>query len=62
MAQKGNTASIESHGRNHEVSLILKIPFSGYLKDISNVGIGAAYSWSKERFGKMTTTLSRRVG
>ena len=40
----------------------LNIPLLGYLKDVSNIGIGSSYSWSKERFGKMSTAPSKPVG
>lgn len=50
------------YGRSNQLSLNVNIPLGGYLKDISNIGIGLEYGWSKGRFGKMTSLPSKPVG
>lgn len=61
-AQLGTVDENNSPGKSQAISLNLKIPFLGYLKDISNIGIGASYSWSKERFGKRAIAPPKMVG
>ena len=48
--------------RNTEVSLNFIFPFNGFLKNISNLGIGAQFSWSEGRFGRMSSVPSRKFG
>jgi hypothetical protein len=49
-------------GKNHDAGIRISYPFAGYLKDISNMGLGAEYTWSKGRFGKLATMPSTQIG
>lgn len=48
-------------GSNHQLSLNVNTPMGGYLKDISNIGFGIEYGWSKGRFGKMHSRPEKPV-
>lgn len=61
-AQTNATDKAASKGRNNKLALNFSFPVAGYLKYISNMGIGAAYSWSKERFGKLASLPTKAVG
>ena len=62
MAQNDIAGKPKSFGRSHQVALSLNTPLSGYLKDISNMGVSTAYFWSRERFGKLALAPSKPLG
>ena len=61
-AQPESDNKPQVRGKSNQVSLNLNIPFEGYLKDISNFGIGIQYEWSKKRFGSMTSKPAKLIG
>ena len=61
-SQPENIDKTSVKGRSTELSLNINFPVSGYLKNISNISIGAEYSWSKERFGNMTIKPANLIG
>ncbi len=61
-AQQNSDDNPQSTARSNEVSLNINLPFSGYLKDISNFGLGLEYRWSNGRFGRMPALPSKPIG
>lgn len=62
ISQPENSEKTKSAGRSNAVSLNFNTPVGGYLKDLSNFSMGATYSWSKERFGNMSSVPTRTIG
>jgi hypothetical protein len=61
-AQPNGNDKAQAAGRSNEASLNINFPFEGYLKDISNLGLGLEYGWSNGRFGKMIPVPSKPIG
>lgn len=55
-------AAMPQPGKIHDAGMRISYPFAGYLKDISHIGLGAEYSWSKSRFGKLAAMPSKQIG